>query len=308
MGALLAIGAIAALAALIAKSNKDGGGGDASQDRLPLPPPDVLDAVRPDDDVVDLVRRAGDGTATISEVAAAADELERRGYAETAATLRTKAEAAAAAAVERLAAQRQLPGGTDAPLPTQQPPLEGGDPASTGPSRREVERKIIRHAGDAKRDAKRDAARDGGRDRPVSSDVARVAAATAQGKKVPAVQLAAAAKKAQSQGAPRAAIALADRATRVTVGNRPTIKRGSRDPHRATVPGTRGFTVTNPVREAQGLLNQAGSDAGTADGIFGSKTHAAAVQFQSTHTEPDGTRLTADGIIGPKTWSALLNQ
>lgn len=53
------------------------------------------------------------------------------------------------------------------------------------------------------------------------------------------------------------------------------------------------------VLEAQKLLQQAGFDPGTSDGIFDTRTEKAVKSFQDTN------KLMSDGIIGPKTWSAL---
>lgn len=54
------------------------------------------------------------------------------------------------------------------------------------------------------------------------------------------------------------------------------------------------------VKTVQRLLNALGYDCGKDDGIFGSKTFAAAKAFQKAKG------LEADGIIGAKTWAALL--
>ncbi|MFE7125510.1 peptidoglycan-binding protein [Streptomyces sp. NPDC057617] len=61
--------------------------------------------------------------------------------------------------------------------------------------------------------------------------------------------------------------------------------------------GSTGAQVT----AAQTLLNQQGYDAGTADGVFGSRTTSAVSAFQSARG------LTADGVIGSRTWTALLS-
>lgn len=53
------------------------------------------------------------------------------------------------------------------------------------------------------------------------------------------------------------------------------------------------------VKDAQCLLNLAGHDAGTIDGVFGAKTDAAVRSFQKSKG------LEVDGIVGPKTWAAL---
>lgn len=54
------------------------------------------------------------------------------------------------------------------------------------------------------------------------------------------------------------------------------------------------------VERLQGLLIDQGYAPGAMDGVFGSKTEAAAKAFQAAN------HLTADGIVGPKTWSKLL--
>ena len=60
--------------------------------------------------------------------------------------------------------------------------------------------------------------------------------------------------------------------------------------------GSRG----TQVRVLQWLLNDAKYDAGTIDGIFGSKTLAAVKAFQGVNG------LETDGIVGKKTWKALM--
>ena len=59
--------------------------------------------------------------------------------------------------------------------------------------------------------------------------------------------------------------------------------------------GSRG----SAVETAQTLLNSKGYNAGSADGIFGTRTESAVKGFQKTNG------LSADGIVGPKTWAAL---
>lgn len=56
------------------------------------------------------------------------------------------------------------------------------------------------------------------------------------------------------------------------------------------------------VKAAQCLLDAAGFDPGTPDGIFGSATTTAARNFQTSKG------LTADGAVGAKTWTALLSR
>jgi N-acetylmuramoyl-L-alanine amidase len=53
------------------------------------------------------------------------------------------------------------------------------------------------------------------------------------------------------------------------------------------------------VRQVQTILDGAGYDVGTIDGVFGPKLAAAVKVLQEKH----GTKV--DGIIGPKTWRAL---
>ena len=56
------------------------------------------------------------------------------------------------------------------------------------------------------------------------------------------------------------------------------------------------------VRDLQELLNKAGYDCGTADGVFGTKTETAVKRFQAEHG------LGADGIVGEKTWAMLVGE
>ena len=65
---------------------------------------------------------------------------------------------------------------------------------------------------------------------------------------------------------------------------RPTLRRGDR---------------SDDVAYLQGLLNDAGYDAGATDGIFGARTDGAVRSFQSDEG------LTVDGIVGKRTWTAL---
>lgn len=53
------------------------------------------------------------------------------------------------------------------------------------------------------------------------------------------------------------------------------------------------------VRVVQSTLNRVGYNAGTVDGIFGSRTYGAVVAFQRNNN------LSPDGIVGPVTWSVL---
>ncbi|MTE21441.1 serine/threonine protein kinase [Streptomyces sp. TRM43335] len=74
--------------------------------------------------------------------------------------------------------------------------------------------------------------------------------------------------------------------------------------HGAVTPPTISQGSTgNAVREAQCLLRFWGFSVGSSgvDGIFGSATRAAVVDFQRT------CRISADGIVGPVTWNRLRN-
>ncbi|WP_406144818.1 peptidoglycan-binding protein [Streptomyces sp. NBC_01012] len=55
------------------------------------------------------------------------------------------------------------------------------------------------------------------------------------------------------------------------------------------------------VKAVQTLLNQQGYDAGTEDGVFGTRTQDAVRAFQTARG------LDADGTVGPQTWTALLS-
>jgi hypothetical protein len=54
------------------------------------------------------------------------------------------------------------------------------------------------------------------------------------------------------------------------------------------------------VKQAQTALNAKGNYGLVVDGVFGAKTKAAVIDFQSKNG------LTADGIVGPATWAKLL--
>ncbi|MFA5543404.1 MAG: N-acetylmuramoyl-L-alanine amidase, partial [Bacilli bacterium] len=56
------------------------------------------------------------------------------------------------------------------------------------------------------------------------------------------------------------------------------------------------------VNLLQRLLNNAGFDCGSADGIFGQKTRWAVVEFQRAK------KLTVDGLVGPQTWENLIGK
>lgn len=60
--------------------------------------------------------------------------------------------------------------------------------------------------------------------------------------------------------------------------------------------GSRG----DAVRKLQELLNAKGYTCGNVDGIFGSKTYAAVLEFQKANS------LGVDGIVGPLTWAKLV--
>ncbi|GAA2944977.1 N-acetylmuramoyl-L-alanine amidase [Streptomyces enissocaesilis] len=55
------------------------------------------------------------------------------------------------------------------------------------------------------------------------------------------------------------------------------------------------------VKAAQSLLNAQGHDAGTADGVYGSRTASAVRGFQTARGLP------SDGVVGRRTWTALLS-
>ena len=63
--------------------------------------------------------------------------------------------------------------------------------------------------------------------------------------------------------------------------------------------------VTAAGKEAQCLLKFRGYDPGAIDGVFGSKSRAAAKAFQQTTNEFCQTDLAEDGSVGPKTWPWL---
>ena len=73
-------------------------------------------------------------------------------------------------------------------------------------------------------------------------------------------------------------------AASTATGTQPMVYRGSRG---------------DAVRRLQELLHKKGFDCGAVDGIFGSKTYAAAMAFQKANG------LSADGIAGPLTWGKL---
>ncbi|MFE4910734.1 peptidoglycan-binding protein [Streptomyces sp. NPDC056652] len=63
----------------------------------------------------------------------------------------------------------------------------------------------------------------------------------------------------------------------------------------------RGGSTGPQVTAAQTLLNQQGYNAGTADGVFGTRTASAVSSFQTARGLP------ADGVVGARTWTALLS-
>ncbi|TXL88611.1 glycoside hydrolase domain-containing protein [Streptomyces sp. IB2014 016-6] len=67
-------------------------------------------------------------------------------------------------------------------------------------------------------------------------------------------------------------------------------------------PTVRSGSSGDQVKAAQCLLDAAGFDPGTPDGIFGPATTTAARNFQTSKG------LTADGVVGAKTWTALLSR
>ncbi|CAL9278738.1 peptidoglycan-binding domain-containing protein [Streptomyces sp. SudanB52_2052] len=65
-------------------------------------------------------------------------------------------------------------------------------------------------------------------------------------------------------------------------------------------------SVSAAGKEAQCLLEYKGYDVGIVDGIFGSKSQAAAKKFQTRVNELCGRKvLDVDGLVGPKTWPYL---
>ncbi|MFF7596914.1 peptidoglycan-binding domain-containing protein [Streptomyces mirabilis] len=84
----------------------------------------------------------------------------------------------------------------------------------------------------------------------------------------------------------------------------------------ATAPGYRAYAghysgttvrpsstgVSSTGIEAQCLLDPAGFSPGTIDGVFGTKSQAAATDFQRLANKYYGVTLTVDGKGGPKTW------
>ncbi len=68
---------------------------------------------------------------------------------------------------------------------------------------------------------------------------------------------------------------------------------------RRTLRLTSPLTTGEDVRELQTRLAALGSDPGLADGVFGSETAAAVLEFQTEHGLPK------DGVVGPMTWAAL---
>ncbi|MFE5795741.1 peptidoglycan-binding protein [Streptomyces sp. NPDC056503] len=63
--------------------------------------------------------------------------------------------------------------------------------------------------------------------------------------------------------------------------------------------------VTAAGKEAQCLLKYYGHDVGTVDGIFGSKSRAAAKRAQEVANSQCRAGLVTDGLIGPKSWPYL---
>jgi peptidoglycan hydrolase-like protein with peptidoglycan-binding domain len=63
--------------------------------------------------------------------------------------------------------------------------------------------------------------------------------------------------------------------------------------------------VTAAGKEAQCLLKYFGHDPGTVDGIFGSKSRAAAKKAQEVANSKCRAGLVVDGLIGPKSWPYL---
>jgi hypothetical protein len=63
--------------------------------------------------------------------------------------------------------------------------------------------------------------------------------------------------------------------------------------------------VSSAGIEAQCLLDLAGFSPGTIDGVFGTKSQAAAADFQRLANKYYGVTLTVDGEVGPKSWPVL---
>jgi peptidoglycan hydrolase-like protein with peptidoglycan-binding domain len=63
--------------------------------------------------------------------------------------------------------------------------------------------------------------------------------------------------------------------------------------------------VTAAGKEAQCLLKYYGHDPGTIDGIFGTKSRAAAKRAQEIANSKCRASLVVDGLIGPKSWPYL---
>ncbi|MFD7486536.1 peptidoglycan-binding domain-containing protein [Streptomyces mirabilis] len=57
--------------------------------------------------------------------------------------------------------------------------------------------------------------------------------------------------------------------------------------------------------EAQCLPDPAGFSPGTIDGVLGTKSQAAAADFQRPATKYYGVTLTVDARVSPKTWPVL---
>jgi hypothetical protein len=64
-------------------------------------------------------------------------------------------------------------------------------------------------------------------------------------------------------------------------------------------------SVTAAGKEAQCLLQHYGFNPGTVDGIFGSKSQAAAKRAQQIVNDKCDAGLVEDGKVGPKTWPYL---
>ena len=64
-------------------------------------------------------------------------------------------------------------------------------------------------------------------------------------------------------------------------------------------PTIREGDTGNAVRRAQRALRRTPNTGLRVDGVFGSATRQAVVEFQT------GAGLTADGVVGPQTWNAL---